>query len=228
MNWYGLPKRIPLGLTKTVQRQHTWGIPMATRFSHSELSLSLGMPQWAEEALNELPTHMPVHEERMAAVIEFSRQNFLNNTGGPFAAGVFERDSGKLIIIGVNRVMAYNCSSAHAEVMALSLAQKMLGVYDLGAEGLPAHELVVNWRPCSMCLGATLWSGVRSLVIAGDGPELEQITGFDEGPVHEDWRGELTKRGITLTENVLRDEAIAAYREFAASQNYVYNARQGA
>jgi len=198
-----------------------------TSFSNAQLSLSLELPDWATGALNALPTHLATPEERMAAVIEFSRQNFLNNTGGPFAAGVFERDSGRLVVIGVNRVMHHNCSSAHAEVMALSLAQKMLGVYDLGGEGLPAHELVVNWRPCAMCFGAVLWSGVRSLVIAGDGPELEQITGFDEGPVAEDWRGELARRGIVLTEDVQRDKAIEAYKEFAASQNFVYNARLG-
>ena len=104
---------------------------------------------------------------------------------------------------------------------------KMLGTYDLGAEGLPPHELVVNWRPCAMCFGAVLWSGVRALTIAGEGPEVEEITGFDEGPVTEDWRGELKQRGITLNENILRDEAIAAYKEFAASQNFVYNARLG-
>src|SRR6185295_4952711 len=115
--------------------------------------------------------------------------------GGPFAAGVFERDTGKLIAVGLNRVLASSCSSAHAEILALSLAQKSLGSYDLGGENMLAHQLVVNWLPCAMCFGATLWSGVRSLVIAGNGPELEQITGFDEGPVHPEWEKELAKRG---------------------------------
>jgi len=200
---------------------------MSTQLTQSDLSISLAMPDWAVDALNELPSHLPSVEERMAAVIEFSRRNFMENTGGPFAAGVFERDSGKVVVIGVNRVMPFNCSSAHAEIMALSMAQKMLNTYDLGAEGFPAYELVVNWRPCAMCFGAVLWSGVRRLTIAGEGQELEDITGFDEGPVAEDWRGELERRGIALKEDVLRDEALAAYKEFAASQNFVYNARLG-
>jgi tRNA(Arg) A34 adenosine deaminase TadA len=79
-----------------------------------------------------------------------------------------------------------------------------------------------------MCLGAVLWSGVRSLMIAGEGTELEEITGFDEGPVHPDWRIELAQRGIEVVDDVLREEALAAYREFAASQAFVYNARLGA
>jgi tRNA(Arg) A34 adenosine deaminase TadA len=196
-------------------------------FTDTAMQFALNLPDWAIAELNQLPTHFPTVEERMAAVIKFSRLNFQHDTGGPFAAGVFERDSGKLIVIGVNRVVPSNCSSAHAEVMALSLAQKLLGTYDLGGPGMPAHQLVVNWRPCAMCYGATLWSGVQSVVVAGSGPELEEITGFDEGPVHPDWRREWEKRGIEVVEDVLRAEAIAAYREFAASQRFVYNSRLG-
>jgi tRNA(Arg) A34 adenosine deaminase TadA len=191
------------------------------------MQFTLAMPDWAVEEHKRLPSHMPTVEERMAAVIRFSRLNFENGTGGPFAAGVFERDSGKLVVIGVNRVVASNCSSAHAEVMTLSLAQKMLATYDLGGPGMPVYQFVVNWRPCAMCFGATLWSGIRSLVIAGSGPELEQITGFDEGPVHPDWEHELAKRGIELINNVLTTEAVAVYQAFADSRALVYNPRQG-
>lgn len=197
------------------------------RFSSAEMRIALDLPEWAVRELNLLPSHLATRAARMAAVLRFARLNVEHHTGGPFAAGIFERDSGRLVVIGVNRVVASNCSSAHAEVMAISLAQKVLGVYDLGGPGLPAHELVVNWRPCAMCYGAVLWSGVRSLVIAGDGPELEEITGFDEGPVHPDWRGELARRGIELEEDVLRETAIADYRTFAASNQLVYNARAG-
>jgi tRNA(Arg) A34 adenosine deaminase TadA len=192
------------------------------------MQFTLSLPDWAIEEHQKLPTHLPTAEERMAAVIRFARLNFERGTGGPFAAGVFERDTGKLIVIGVNRVMAHNCSSAHAEVMTLSLAQQKLGTYDLGGPGLPAHQFVVNWRPCAMCFGATLWSGIRSLVIAGSGPELEQITGFDEGPVHPDWENELARRGIELMNHVLTEEALQVYRDFAASQQFVYNSRLGA
>lgn len=197
-------------------------------FEAAHLRLTLDLPAWAVAELNALPTHLATPAERMAAVLQFAQMNFQQGTGGPFAAGVFERDTGRLVVIGVNRVLASNCSAAHAEVMAISLAQQLLGVYDLGGPGLPAHQLVVNWRPCAMCFGAVLWSGVRSLVIAGDGPELEQITGFDEGPVTPAWRAELAQRGIELVEDVLRAPALAVYREFAASQQFVYNARQGA
>ncbi|MCB9076202.1 MAG: nucleoside deaminase [Anaerolineaceae bacterium] len=196
-------------------------------FSNTNLQIRLELPDWAIAELNQLPTHLPTYEEQMAAVIKFSRLNIQHQTGGPFAAGVFERDTGRLVVIGVNRVVPHSCSSAHAEVLALSLAQHRLGTFDLGGPGLPAHQLVVNWRPCAMCYGATIWSGVQRVVIAGGGPELEDITGFDEGPIHPNWRHELQIRGIDLVEDVMKVEAIQVFHEFAASNQLVYNGRLG-
>ncbi|MDD2463049.1 MAG: nucleoside deaminase [Desulfobulbus sp.] len=187
---------------------------------------TLDLPDWAQNELQQLPQNIANLEERMAAVIRFARLNTEHQSGGPFAAGVFERDSGKLIVIGVNRVVPLNCSSAHAEVTALTLAQQMLGTYDLGGPGMVAHQLVVNWSPCAMCFGAVLWSGIRSLVIAGADAEMMAITGFDEGPMPWNWREELADRGIELVEGVMREEALAGFRDFAATNPVVYNGRQ--
>ncbi len=188
---------------------------------------TLDLPLWAHNELQHLPAVIPQLEDRMEAVLRFARLNTEHESGGPFAAGVFERDSGKLIIIGVNRVIPLNCSSAHAEITALTLAQQILGTYDLGGPGMPAHQLVVNWSPCAMCFGAVLWSGIRSLVIAGADAEMMAITGFDEGPMPEHWRQELAKRGIELLEGVMREEALTGFRNFAATNPVVYNGRQG-
>lgn len=191
-------------------------------------TIHITMPDWAQAEFDLLPAFLPDIETRMAAVIHFSRRNFEEGTGGPFAAGVFERDTGRLITIGVNRVVPLSCSSAHAEVVTLALAQKQLGVFDLGGPELPVYQLVVNWRPCAMCFGALLWSGIRDLVIAGSDSALETITGFDEGPIHPEWQRELLARGITVRDNVLRDQALTVFRAFRDSGALVYNARQGA
>ena len=189
------------------------------------MTVEITLPDWL--SAENLPTHIESLEDRMRLVINASRRNFENGTGGPFAAAVFEEETGRLVALGVNRVMPLNCSSAHAEVTTLSFAQKALQTYDLGGEGMPAHQIVVNWRPCIMCMGAVIWSGVRSLVIAGSDVALEEITGFDEGPMPQDWKGELEKRGIRVTDNVLREEAVAVFRDFAASGAVVYNGRGG-
>jgi tRNA(Arg) A34 adenosine deaminase TadA len=190
-------------------------------------AFTLSLPEWAVAGFAALPEFVATAKQRMRLVLELARRNVLEESGGPFAAAVFEHGNGRLVAVGVNRVMPANCSSAHAEVMALSLAQQRLQVYDLGGPGQPVFELVVNWRPCAMCFGAVLWSGIRRLTIAGSGPQLEALTGFDEGPLPRQWRAELARRGIVLTEGVLRREAIGLFRWFGASGRIVYNARQG-
>ena len=138
-----------------------------------------------------------------------------------------EKESGKLIAMGVNRVVPSNCSSAHAEIMALSTAQKILGTFDLGGEGLPDHQIVINGQPCAMCFGSIPWSGVRSVVTAAMGYEVEALTGFDEGPVHPNWIHELEKRGIEVITDVMRAEACTVLAQFGRTGQLVYNGRLG-
>jgi len=191
------------------------------------MEFKVDLPQWAIKENEKLPSHLPSVEEQMKAVIRFSRLNFQNETGGPFAAGVFEKESGKVVIIGVNRVVPSNMSSAHAEIVTLSLAQQILNTFDLGGPGMPHHQLVVNGRPCAMCFGSIPWSGVRSLVVGASGEEIEKLTGFDEGPIHPNWQQELRTRGIEVTEDVLAEQACEVFREFSESGSPVYNGRAG-
>ena len=180
-------------------------------------------PFWLLDEIN-LGEQFETVESRMALVIRLSELNVDQRTGGPFAAGVFETQTGRLISVGVNQVLASGVSSAHAEVCALSLAQKKLGTFDLGSENLAGHQLVVNWCPCVMCYGAIIWSGITSLV-TNVGPEMEEITGFDEGPLHPRWREELRSRGIEFQENVMRSEALQVFEKYRDSGAPVYNAR---
>lgn len=191
------------------------------------MKFEVSLPEWAVKENEKLPDAFSSVEDRMREVIRFSKLNFENQTGGPFAAGVFESDSGRPVVIGVNRVVPTNVSSAHAEIVTLSLAQTMLGSFDLGATGMPGYQLVVNARPCAMCFGSIPWSGVRSVVVAASGPQIEKLTGFDEGPVHPDWQQQLRSRGIEVIEDVLVDEACAVLEAFGKSDEIVYNGRRG-
>jgi tRNA(Arg) A34 adenosine deaminase TadA len=184
---------------------------------------SAELPPWLVSELDALPEFLPSAEDRVSLVNRLADRNWREGNGGPFAAAVVDTESGKLVSVGVNVVLSSGLSSTHAEVVALSLAQVRTGDWDLGAT---LHlQLVVNWRPCAMCYGALIWSGVRHLLIAGSGPECEDLTGFDEGPLHEAWAHELESRGIGVVEGVLRDEAIAVFAEYGRSDATVYNAR---
>ena len=190
-------------------------------------SIIVEMPSWIAEEMARRPSLYPDLNARIQLVIEFSRLNVEHDTGGPFAAAVFEEETGRLVSIGVNRVVPTSVSSAHAEFTALALAQQKLGTFDLGGPGMPAHQLVVNWRPCTMCFGAVIWSGVRSLALAGSGVAVEEVTGFDEGPMFENWIEELNARGIQVLDNLNREGALEVFRYFRDSAKIVYNARKG-
>ena len=186
-------------------------------------SFTLSLPTWLLTLLPELPSHVAGHDAQMALVNRLADQNWREGNGGPFAAIVVDNATGELISVGVNVVLSTGVSSGHAEVTALGLAQSSLGTWDLGAERDLA--LVVNWRPCVQCYGATMWSGIKHLVVAGDGPELERLTRFDEGPMVADWAAQFEARGIEVVQDVGRDDALAVYAAYGASGATVYNAR---
>jgi tRNA(Arg) A34 adenosine deaminase TadA len=186
--------------------------------------LHIALPEWLIAACAECGP-LATDTERMAFVVELSRRNVETKSGGPFAAAVFEIDSGRLVAAATNLVVTSRCAAAHAEVLALSFAQQACGDHDLGADGMPAVELVGSCEPCAMCLGAIGWSGVRRVVCAATGADAESI-GFDEGPKPADWAGELRRRNIEVVEGVLRAEAVAvllAYRQFGGT---IYNGGQ--
>lgn len=189
-------------------------------------SFGAALPPWLVEDLPSLPAALPTDEEQMDLANALADRNWRAGNGGPFAALVVDDGTGELLAVGVNVVLSSGLSALHAEVTALTLAQQRLGSWDLGA-GDARRRLVVNARPCVQCYGATLWSGVRSLLIGADGPEVEQATGFDEGPMVEGWAEQLAARGIDLRMGVRREQALAVLRAYGASDSLVYNARRG-
>ena len=187
----------------------------------------LTLPPWLNELLAGKDIVIPEPEERMRWVIDISRQNVEQMSGGPFAAAVFERDSGRLLAAGVNRVEPLNCSPAHAELMAIAFAQQKLLTWDLGKDARNPAELVTSSQPCLMCLGAVLWSGVTRLTYAATAADVQGILGFDEGPLPAAWPQELQKRGIKVEADLLRSEATAVLELYKKKQGTVYNSRKG-
>jgi tRNA(Arg) A34 adenosine deaminase TadA len=187
--------------------------------------MTLRLPGWVDGLVSRGDAYA-TPEDRMRIVVELSRLNVRKGTGGPFGASVFERESGRLVAPGVNLVVGSGCSVFHAEMVAIMLAQKTMGTFDLGGEGVPPCELVASTEPCAMCLGATPWSGVRSLV-TGARDEDARAVGFDEGAKMAEWSSSLEDRGISVRLDVLREEAAAVLQEYAELGGEIYNSRQG-
>jgi tRNA(Arg) A34 adenosine deaminase TadA len=170
-----------------------------TMMHHSGLSL----PDWVAERIVQQKGPLVSSVDQMRFVLELAEQNILRGTGGPFAAAVFEKSGGRLLGTGVNLVVTAQASFAHAEMVALLFAQHSVGSHSL--KGLQAI-LVSSAEPCAMCCGGLLWGGVSELITSARISDTESIVGFDEGPVHPQWKDELTKRGILIQSDVLRDE----------------------
>ena len=186
--------------------------------------LNLELPDWIDSFLAEYPAVISSMETQMRFVLNLTELNIREKTGGPFGAAVFEHDSGKLVSVGLNVVVGQNCSAAQAEMMALMLAQKRIGHYDLGDARFPAHRLVTSGKMCSMCLGNVCWSGIKEVVSSAEPEDVERITGFDEGPTPPDYNDQLKLRGINIVPELLREQGKQVLQLYVDFSGQVYNA----
>ncbi len=184
-------------------------------------AIHIEYPDWIDEVVDWDRT-FGSDEDRMRVAIELSRANVERGTGGPFGATIFETESGRIVSAGVNCVVRTNNCTLHGEMMAFMMAQQRLRTFTLNAPNLPSHELYTSCEPCAMCLGATLWSGVRR-VVYGAAREDASTLNFDEGPVFPESYRYLEDRGIEIVRNVLRDEARAVLELYRTRGGTVYN-----
>jgi tRNA(Arg) A34 adenosine deaminase TadA len=161
-------------------------------------------------------------EDKMRFVIAASEASLKWGLGGPFAAAIFRLDNHQLVSAGVNLIINQGLSILHAEVVAIMRAQRLLGTYDLGDGKLPPMALVTSTEPCTMCLGATHWSGISKVISGATDADANSI-GFDEGPKPDDWAKALRERGIEVKTEVLRGAAIEVLKKYETLGGNIYN-----
>lgn len=184
-------------------------------------TFTLQLPDWVDAFISDPQKSYPTAQDRMELAIELARRNVETGTGGPFGAAVFEVESGQLIAPGINLVIPAGCSAAHAEMVALSLAQQQSGCYRLGMDG-KRYELVSSTEPCAMCLGAIPWSGVVRLVCGARDEDARSI-GFDEGAKPAQWITSLQQRGIEVVRDICREKATAVLHQYRKLGGEIYN-----
>lgn len=184
---------------------------------------TIQLPDWLQARLDDWSAGTyDTHDNRMALAIELSAENIKQKTGGPFGAAVFDRNTGQLIAVGVNLVTSTGQSFTHGEVVALAMTHETLGRRDLSD---PRLQLATSAEPCTMCLGAIHWAGVRSVLIGAHDDDVRAI-GFDEGHKPADWRAAFAAAGIAVVEGVLRSKAAAVLKAYAQSGGEIYNAEK--
>jgi tRNA(Arg) A34 adenosine deaminase TadA len=181
-------------------------------------NITLPIPKWFKTWVIDISKPFPEMDQRMSLVIDLAGIS-VKNGGGPFGAAVFDQHTGELVAPGVNWVVPGKSSLLHAEVMALALAEQTLGSYKLASHG--SFELVTSVEPCCQCLGVLLWAGVTS-VVCGARSEDAQAIGFNEGPRSLHWEQELKQRGISVTREVMRPQAVEVLQSYTGE---IYNSQ---
>jgi guanine deaminase len=132
--------------------------------------------------------------------------------GGPFAALVV-RD-GAVVAAGTNRVVADRDPTAHAEVVAIREACRVLGTHRL--EGC---EIYATCEPCPMCAAAIAWSRASRLRYAASRHDAA-AAGFDDAVLHAEAGRPPEERAIPA-ERLLADEGLGPFEAWAAKADRV-------
>ena len=107
----------------------------------------------------------------MRQAIELAVDN-VRRGGGPFGALVVK--DGIVIATGVNQVTRLNDPTAHAEVVAIREACRVLGSFQLAG-----CNLYTSCEPCPMCLGAIYWARPARVFFAATHDDAA-AAGFDD------------------------------------------------
>jgi guanine deaminase len=149
--------------------------------------------------------HVKKHRKFMRRAIRLSIHNVKVNRGGPFAAVVVK--DGVIIAEGANLVTSTMDPTAHAEVVVIREACRVLGSHDLAG-----CVLYTSCEPCPMCLGAIYWSRPARVFYANTAEDAAEA-GFDDAFIHRELKRPHHKKRIEMT-GMMRDEALEAFRHW--------------
>ena len=146
----------------------------------------------------------------MREAIRISIANVVEGKGGPFGAVVVK--DGKIIASGANEVTNNNDPTAHAEVVAIRNACKVLNTFQL-----TGCDIYTSCEPCPMCLGAIYWARPNRLFFANTKVDAAAVS-FDDQFIYEEIALPISERTLT-TEQLLREEAQEAFRIWDSIDN---------
>ena len=116
-------------------------------------------------------------ENFMQLAFEEAKKGVLDGDGGPFGAVVVK--DGKVIASAHNEVVGTNDPTAHAEMVAIRKAAKILGDFSL-----KGCELYATGEPCPMCQSAILWARLDKVYYCNTKAQAAEI-GFDDTAITE-------------------------------------------
>lgn len=151
-------------------------------------------------------------EEYMREAIKLSIEKMKSGEGGPFGAVVVK--DGVIIARGNNKVTSSNDPTAHAEVVAIREACKVLGTFQLDD-----CEIYTSCEPCPMCLGAIYWARPKKVYYGNTKVDAAKI-GFDDQFIYDELDIDISSRKLPM-EQFLQNEAIVAFEEWSRKQDKI-------
>jgi guanine deaminase len=141
-------------------------------------------------------------EEFMRRAIALGIENVRTGQGGPFGAVVVK--DGRVVAEGANRVTTTNDPTAHAEIVVIREACRVLGAFQL-----TACDLYTTCEPCPMCLGAIYWARPARVFYACVAADAAAV-GFDDAFIYEELKHPPQGRRLPM-EQLLREESLEIF-----------------
>ena len=148
----------------------------------------------------------------MQEAIRLSFETMRNNTGGPFGAVIVK--DGKIIARGFNKVVSTNDPTAHAEVVAIREACKVLNNFQLDG-----CELYTSCEPCPMCMAAIYWARPDKVYYGNSKTDAAEI-GFDDDFIYQEIALPYPERKIPIL-RIMENEALEAFKEWSNKNDKV-------
>jgi guanine deaminase len=145
----------------------------------------------------------------MKQAIDLAVEN-VRREGGPFAALVVK--DGIVIATGANQVTRTNDPTAHAEVVAIREACRVLGDFQL-----TGCDLYTSCEPCPMCLGAIFWARPARVFFAATHDDAA-AAGFDDSFIYRQIEVPHGERTIPMIQ-VADQQAGRPFEEWAGKRD---------
>lgn len=131
----------------------------------------------------------------------------VNSDGGPFGAVIVKDE--EIIAKAHNQVTSTNDPTAHAEIVAIRQACKILQTFQLNG-----CQLYTSCEPCPMCLGAIYWARLDQVYYANTKADAAQI-GFDDQFIYDELDLPISDRQLPMIQ-FMPNEALAAFQKWAS------------
>jgi guanine deaminase len=149
-------------------------------------------------------------QDFMKRAIALALENVRSGSGGPFAAVIVKEN--RIVSEGTNRVTRTNDPTAHAEVVAIREACRVLADFQL-----PGCDLYTTCEPCPMCLGAIYWARPTRTFYAATAADAAEA-GFDDAFIYDELKIAPAARRIPMTQ-LLRKDSLAIFSAWRQQEN---------